>query len=62
LLLDCQLAKSETWIGYDSAEHNFYLPATSLDMEPELGSESTTDTATLKADGDIDIDDMSVGP
>jgi hypothetical protein len=61
-LLGCQLAMSETWIGYDSAEHKFYLPATSLDMEPELGSEGITGTATLKADGDIDIDDMPVGP
>jgi hypothetical protein len=69
LWLGCQLAKADTWIGYNNTEHQFFLPdyirgslpipSASSEMEPESGNESTTDTATLMAGSDIDTDEMS---
>jgi hypothetical protein len=69
LWLGCQLAKSGKWICYDN--HKFTLPrakavdcvmepTTPSELELDSGNESTTDTATLMADGDdADVEEMS---
>jgi hypothetical protein len=62
----CRLAKHGNWFAYNDKDHRFFIPgqmdtddspttpAVLSDLELESGAESSTDTATLMADSDVD--------